>query len=125
LTFTYYTLGIFPAHVIVEDNLGDTSDAYAVISVTVPSGGSNQPPVVNLVASPSSGNPPLSVAFSATASDSDGNITKYRWDFTGDGVIDITTATGSSSHTYSSSGVYLAQVTVEDNSGATALAIPS
>jgi len=120
--FTYTTPGAYLAQVTAVDNLGATALAYAVISVSSPPPPGNQPPVVNLVASPTSGPPPLTVSFTATASDPDGSITEYRWDFTGDGAVDITTTTGSSSYTYTVPGVFLAQVSVVDDKGATAFA---
>lgn len=78
----------------------------------------NRPPQVSASAQPQSGPAPLSVRFTATASDPDGQIVSYRWEF-GDG-------TGSSEispqHIYSQPGSFTARVTVTDSGGATATA---
>jgi endonuclease/exonuclease/phosphatase family metal-dependent hydrolase len=75
---------------------------------------SNQPPQVTISASPTSGQSPLSVSFSSSASDPDGYITAYSWTF-GDG-------NGSSipnpTDVYVSPGAYTARLTVTDNAGA-------
>ena len=79
---------------------------------------SNQPPNVSISASPTSGTSPLVVNFSSSASDPDGYIASYFWNFG-----DNTTSTSAfPSHTYSSAGSYLAYLTVTDNSGATSTA---
>lgn len=81
----------------------------------------NQPPQVSATASPGSGSAPLTVQFNASASDPDGYIVSYSWDF-GDGG----TASGASqTHVYQNPGNYTARVTVTDNGGATASATGS
>ncbi|MDD5571364.1 MAG: PKD domain-containing protein [Bacteroidales bacterium] len=53
------------------------------------------------------------ISFSCTATDDDGTISSYNWDF-GDGG----TATGvSPQHTYTTTGTYLVRCRVQDNSG--------
>ncbi len=71
-------------------------------------------PQVAFTATPSSGYPPLSVAFSAAASASpSAEIVSYAWDL-GDGA----TATGiETSHTYLEKGVYSVTLTVTDTEG--------
>jgi hypothetical protein len=77
---------------------------------------SNKPPRnVSFSASPVSGSP-FAVFFAGTATDPDGYIAAYNWDF-GDG------ATGSGqtvTHTYSVPGIFNVRLTVVDNNGATA-----
>jgi hypothetical protein len=54
-----------------------------------------------------------SVAFAVAASDADGNVLTYSWDF-GDG----STATGAAAtHVYSAAGTYIAAVNVSDGTG--------
>ena len=66
----------------------------------------------------SSGASAGTVNFDASAaSDLDGNIVSYDWDF-GDGNSDTTT-TATTSHSYASAGVYSASLTVTDDLGAT------
>ena len=71
----------------------------------------NQPPVVSVSASPTSGPPPLAVAFMSTGTaDPEEQPLTYLWDF-GDG----TTATGADvSHTYAAAGHYSATLTASD-----------
>lgn len=66
-------------------------------------------------ASPESGAPPLPVDFSSAGSnDADGSIVNYAWDF-GDGNG---SAEENPSHTYSTSGQFVATLTVTDDQGA-------
>ncbi len=78
------------------------------------SGGSNQHPIADLVATPRSGEAPLAVSFDASgSSDPDGDALSFSWNF-GDGV----TGTGATaSHTYTTAGTYTATVTVTDGNG--------
>jgi hypothetical protein len=88
------------------------------LSVTVPlPPPPASPPSVSLAAA--SGNEGASIAFAASASDPDRDITGYAWDF-GDG----TTVRGGDaiSHTYAQDGSYTVQVTVTDATGLTASA---
>jgi len=78
----------------------------------------NLPPLVSLTASTTSGAGPLSVQFTGIASDPDGTIASYHWDF-GNGQ---TSTTQSPAHTYQSAGSYTARFTATDNSGASASA---
>lgn len=75
----------------------------------------NQSPTLSISASPTSGVSPLFVSFASTASDSDGFITSYFWNF-GDGT---SSSSANPTHTYSA-GSFTASLTVTDNGGATA-----
>ncbi|WP_422770379.1 ThuA domain-containing protein [Plantactinospora sp. WMMC1484] len=76
-------------------------------------------PVAVLNASPTSGQAPLTVNFSAVGSyDPDpGESISYAWDFTSDGTVD--SADPSTSHTYTANGTYTARLTVTDSGGRT------
>ena len=81
----------------------------------------NLDPLAELLASPQSGNLPLSVSFDASgSSDPDGaagninDIILFSWDFDGDGVVDQSTAGPSTSHDYLAAGNFTASVTVFD-----------
>ncbi|HYP25082.1 MAG TPA: PKD domain-containing protein, partial [Blastocatellia bacterium] len=78
----------------------------------------NQPPAVTVAASATSGLAPLTVNFTAAASDRDGRIAAYSWSF-GDGQNSTQV---SPSHVYQAAGTYAARVTVTDDRGATASA---
>jgi len=80
----------------------------------------NSPTIDSFTADPTTGVKPLIVNFTTTSSDSDGYITKYEWDFDGDGVYEEDTGNiGSTFHTYSNAGAYNAKVRITDNKGAT------
>ena len=89
----------------------------AVVRVCSAPSGSNHPPTASLSASPTSGTAPLTVSFTLSESDPDGDSLTCTLDF-GDG----STRSGCSntSHTYSSAGSYTARYTVRDPDGATA-----
>jgi flagellar hook assembly protein FlgD len=61
------------------------------------------------------------VSFTGTATDSDGSIALYEWDFDGDGVFDWSSpTTGDTSYTYDRSGFFNAAFRATDNDGLTA-----
>lgn len=95
-------------------NVGSTDPCAS----SSPTPTANQAPQVKVSATPTSGSTPLFVSFSASASDPDGFVASYQWNF-GNGA----TATGpNASYTYTSAGTYTARVVVTDNAGATASA---
>jgi PKD repeat protein len=116
-SYTYTSAAIYNARVRVTDDDGIAATDIATItaSATV-----NQSPTVALGANPTSGTTPLTVDFNATASDSDGSIVSYEWDYNGDGTYDQNTGTSASSYTYTSAATYNAIVRVTDDDGATA-----
>lgn len=109
----------YHARVISADAAGNSavsSDHYFITSNTAPS-------ITSLDASPSSGYAPLYVSFTAAASDADGFVASYEWDFDGDGAYDDDTGTvAAASHTYTSPGTYTAVLKVTDNGGASTTA---
>ncbi|WP_205859598.1 ThuA domain-containing protein [Phycicoccus flavus] len=80
----------------------------------------NQRPELSLTADVTDGQVPLEVAFTAEATDPDGDdpIT-FTWNF-GDGATDDTGESGAATHTYTESGTYRATVTATDARGAKA-----
>ncbi|SER80760.1 PQQ-dependent sugar dehydrogenase [Streptomyces qinglanensis] len=72
-------------------------------------------PVVEASSDISDGQAPLTVSFSAEATDQDGDTTELSWDF-GDGA---TSDEAEPTHTYETNGTYTATVTAEDPSGRT------
>ena len=78
----------------------------------------NEGPSVQAAADPQTGNAPLTVSFTSSGSDPEGQTLVYSWDF-GDGGR----AFGSSAtHTYQQPGTYMAKVTVTDPDGSTGTA---
>ncbi len=61
------------------------------------------------------------VDLQGTASDQDGNIVQYQWDFEGDGIFDWSSQrTGYTSHMYGIPGVFTATLKVTDDDNGTA-----
>ncbi len=109
----YASAGTFTAVLTVRDNDGATGTRSVQISVSA----ANQPPTVTANAAPTRGAPPLMVSFTGSASDPDGTVASYLWNF-GDG----NSASGPNSvHTYDSEGTYTATLTVADDDGATSI----
>jgi PKD repeat protein len=79
----------------------------------------NQPPTAVASATPTSGNPPLTVGFDGTgSSDPDaGDPLSYAWDLDGDGAHDDATSSRPT-YTYTASGTYAASLRVTDSQGA-------
>lgn len=112
---TFTREGTFDVSVTVSDGQETVGDVVT-IQVGAASGGEpgNQSPTVGVDASPTSGVEDLTVAFTAAASDPDGDGLNYAWDF-GDGN---TSSNGDSvSHEYDNEGTYTATVTVSDGRG--------
>lgn len=111
----YHTFNTEGEHVVtlrVFDSRGAVGEDTVTI-VALPAA-ANQPPTAVASAVPAAGAAPLSVAFSSAGSgDPDGSIFSYQWDF-GDG----TAGSGvNPTHLYTSTGGYLATLTVTDNGG--------
>ena len=114
-THTYATAGQFTAVCRVTDNSGLTATARTTTTVIRP--GPPGSPQVTASANPVSGDAPLQVSFDGVATD-DGTITKYEWDFEGDGTFDSSSATtAQTSFTYQSAGIYAATLRVTDDAG--------
>lgn len=110
-SFTYTQPGNYPAKLRVTDSKGRQDTQTVTIAV------GNAPPVVTAQAQPSNGQVPLTVNFSATATDNEG-IARYEWDFQGDGVYDYSsTSSGNTSFTYTSVGVFRPVLRVTDGRG--------
>jgi PKD repeat protein len=119
-SFVYTNAATYNTRARVTDNSG-ASVVSGIVTITV-SSPTNQPPVISsLTANPTSGTVPLTVTFSINASDPDGSIVQYEWDFDGNGTYDAVTTTHPISNTYTNIGAYTAKVRVTDNQGATAI----
>jgi parallel beta-helix repeat protein len=96
-----------------------TKGTVNIATVLTGAGGqSNKVPTVSANAVPFFGNIPFQPALNGTASDTDGSIVNYEWDFDGDGVFDwSSTATGNTTYTYTTAGNYTAVFQATDNRG--------
>ena len=110
-TGTYYLA-------VTTDGNTATTD-YTIQSTQT--GDSNTPPTATFTTTPMTPSTGESVTFDASDStDLDGRITSYEWDFNGDGTVDSTTETATTTHTYDSANSYDITLTVTDDSGAAA-----
>jgi PKD repeat protein len=76
----------------------------------------NQNPVVSCSGTPTNGSAPLKVNFKGTASDPDGFVTFYHWDFGDGAVVDLQNPF----HLFLHEGTYTVTLTVTDNNASTA-----
>ena len=76
-------------------------------------------PTAVISAGPTSGSAPLAVSLNGTGSVDDGQVAFWYWDF-GDGNSDVSGTLSSTTHIYAVPGVYLARLTVVDNTGLSA-----
>lgn len=110
-THNYLTQGNYSARLIVTDAASETCQKTVLIQVTSrPAGLTCQ-----ANASPASGQAPLTVAFTCTASGGTSPY-QYTWSF-GDGG---SSSVRSPAHTFTTAGTYTSRVTVRDLAGATA-----
>lgn len=108
---TFSSGGTYNVNLTVTDKEGLSSQKSITITVTNPQ---NQPPVANVSANPISGEAPLLVQFLGNSSTDDKAITNYNWNFK-----DGATATNiNPSHTFTSAGSYIVDLTVKDAEGA-------
>jgi PKD repeat protein len=117
----YTVPGTYAVSLRITDSQGRTDTRVKNVVIT------NAGPVVNASASPTNGQVPLTVNFSATATDSDG-VASFEWDFEGDGTFDrtINSTSGSTSFAYTVVGNYTPRVRVTDRLGvSTTASVPT
>ena len=69
----------------------------------------------------STGTPGVPLQFSGAATDEDGTVVLYEWDFDGDGVFEWSSnGNGLNTYIYNNEGTYTATLRVTDNDGFTA-----
>lgn len=110
--FTFTVTNVSASGYTYPDQIIETWDSIST------DGSTNQNPVADAQATPTSGNASLAVIFDGTGSyDPDGSVESYEWNYG-----DNSTGSGATpTHTYKSDGMYNATLTVTDNEGATDL----
>lgn len=110
-SYTYSHEADYNAIVAVRDDDGNTTLDTVVVTVT------NSPPTIETISDDITVSINDSVTLSCLASDVDGTIQLYEWDFTSDGIVDYSGETGAVRWAYSTAGTYRATVTVVDDDG--------
>lgn len=112
-SIVYFFPGRYEVELTVTDNSGQDNDSDRDTLTVVVDDRPNTAPVARVSEDrPAAIGEPVEFV-AGESDDADGNIISYRWDF-GDG----TTASGREVvHEYAQSGVYVARLTIEDNSG--------
>ncbi len=106
----YTDYGDITARFRVTDNDGQTADDTVELSFN------SRRPFAYADADPTQGNAPLSVHFTGSGEDPDGNIILYQWDFDGDGDFDWSGfGDGNTIKVYQAPGEYDAVFKVTDN----------
>jgi PKD repeat protein len=117
-TYNYENVGTYQAIFKVTDNIGQTAtaSAYTTVVNTGPSGS----PTATASANPIEGDAPLTVNFSGSGTDPEGNIVLYEWDLDDDGIYEwSSTTSGNTTHTYTQAGLHVAKFRVTDSDGLT------
>ncbi|MEW6428277.1 MAG: PKD domain-containing protein [Thermodesulfobacteriota bacterium] len=110
--YTYQKAGTYTAVFKVTDGPHSATDQLTITVTKAP------PAITAAAATPATGAAPLAVAFTATATDPDGTVVLYQWDFDGDAIADwSSTTTANVQHTYAASGSFPATLTVLDDDG--------
>jgi MYXO-CTERM domain-containing protein len=122
---TYANSGLYTVSLTVEDDDGGSAVASRAVFVTVP----NRPPVLNGVSIAPKNEGQASVVI-VDATDPDGDVLTYSYDFDNDGVFDASGPNASAGWTFREDGSYPVRVRVcdtygacVDNSGALATAV--
>ena len=113
---SYAAPGTYMAKLTVTDGTGLTGTAMVMIQITDQP---NQSPTAQILLTPGDGQAPHTVQLRGVASDPDGTIRQYLWDFGDNG----TAAAGQVvEHTYTQPGAYAITLEVVDNQGGSATA---
>jgi len=116
VSYIYTAAGLYVATVKAIDSAGN----YETYSFAINVNANPDAPTVALSADTTSASTPLRVKFTANAKAAN-TISKYEWDFDGDGVFELNSSRSSKViHTYIVAGVYQARIKVTDSKGLSA-----
>ncbi len=109
-TYEYASAGTYTATCVITDSGSPSLTASDTVEITVTAG--NEAPVLTISASPTTGDSPLNVTFTASVTDNNpGDNHTYEWNF-GDTT---TSTTQNPTHQYTADGTYTATCTVTDD----------
>lgn len=118
IVYIYHKPGVYTAKVKVLDEWSFVGKDEVTITVLEPPG---TPTVIAGITGNTSGQVPFTVALTGSATDIDGSILFYEWDFEGDGTYDwISTPeaeNADTSYVYREVGIYTPTLRVTDNNG--------
>lgn len=117
--YTYSSVGTYNAKVRIRDNGGAVSESDT-LTVSVESASNKPPVIVSIVGTMSQNGSEVILTFNVSASDPNGVIVRFDWDFDGNGTIDASTATAPATYTYAEPGTYTPSVTIVDDQGGVA-----
>lgn len=121
---TYASAGQYYATLTVQNSLGLTGSSTILVTV-LPSGTTTLSALIaSLQVNPASGAPSLPVVLSAGVKNAANAIARYEWTF-GDGSGTVVTTGPTTTHTYASTGSYVASVRVVDAKGLSSTASAS
>ncbi len=113
VSHTYTQEGEYNASVIVQViGVGRVEDT---ILIRVGGEEKHPPEISSLSAQP--GEDTMEVFLTCEATDTDGEVTEYFWDFDGDGIYDLITNSNSAHYVYNEEGIYNITVKVVDDDG--------
>ncbi|WP_435345335.1 PKD domain-containing protein [Haloarchaeobius sp. HRN-SO-5] len=116
-TAQYAELGTYTPRVRVLAYPSERASVVECPTVNVTPG--NLPPTADFDVSPSDVVPGEQVTFDASnATDDDGQVVSYRWDFDGDGTVDAVSQGPTVAHTYDSTSDVSPRLEVVDDDGA-------
>jgi PKD repeat protein len=111
VSFHFIKSGVYNVTLTVSDGFANDTD-WIIITIT------NRAPIIEDVStSPDSPKINEEINFNVTASDDDGTVVKYEWDF-GEGYQDFTSVSGNTTHSFDTKGEYTIRVRITDDDGA-------
>jgi PKD repeat protein len=116
-THSYSAEGEYTVRLRVTDNGGATDTAVRTLTII-----NNLPPTASFTTAPTVVTKGEPISFDGSSSkDPDGTISKYEWDFDGNGTFETNGGSNPAiSHTYATPGTYVVGLRVTDNGGKTA-----
>jgi PGF-CTERM protein len=116
-THTYEEPGEKTVILQVEDSAGQMARAEESVVIEQSGGG------LSAAFDWTPAEPDVGEQISFDASGSTGDIVEYRWDLNGDGTVDVTTTSPTTTRSYDASGPQSVVLEIEDTSGQTDLAV--